>query len=283
MVETFLLKDRKQFIRPTRYVLFALSVSALSFLAVQFSKGKPMLEYLQPAIENQVGGINNESNRKDLADAIASEIPGLHSERAQQGFRDGFNDGLALPGGNLIQYASYIGLALLPVVALFYWLCFPGRKFNFAEHLATAAYISSHSNMFNVFSIPVILLSDSPLFLTKTIALTSLLSFSYTLFAVISVYITKWTDFFVALGYYLAGLVGIFILFVPAIYFAGYIRFLLDTGGSLETITPSLWNYLKLFSSIMVLCSIFLVRIRPKRWYIGLGLGLVFFIIYCFV
>jgi len=190
---------------------------------------------------------------------------------------------MTLPGSNLIQYANYIGLALLPLVALFYWLCFPGRKFNYAEHLATAAYISSHSNMFTVFTIPVILISDSPLLLTQTMAIISVLSLVYTTFAVIKIYITKWSDFFVTLGYYLAGLVGIFILFVPAIYFAGYIRFLLDTGGSLETITPSFWNYLKLFSSIMVLCSIFLVRVKPKRWYIGLGLGLVFFILYCFV
>jgi len=81
VVETFLLKDRKQFIRPTRYVLFALSVSALSFLAVQYTKGKPMLEYLQPAIEKQVSGINNERNRKDLAEAIAPEVPGLHDSK----------------------------------------------------------------------------------------------------------------------------------------------------------------------------------------------------------
>lgn len=129
VIETFLYKDRQQFSRPTRYLIFCLSVAALQLLLVQGRYGSSLYEY-QMDLQNH---------------ELALQIDPV-SEFAR-GFKEGFEGG----SNNSIEeikayssYSSYLLATLIPVFAFGYFMVFPARKFNFAETLAGSVYLHGH-------------------------------------------------------------------------------------------------------------------------------------------
>lgn len=286
VVETFLYKDRKQFTRPTKYVLITLSVFALNLAAVELRHGKSLLEYISPVmLDVEEAALNN--TEEALADAIAPRVPGIDDEEEKKSFKEGFSAGFQNEMGeevsdksNILKYSSYINVLLIPFSAFIYWFCFPRREFNYPENLAAIAYLNSHGNIFGIIALPVILFSASPKMLSVVMATGSVISLIYTLYATINVYVKKWTDVPRAIGYFLLLFVGL------SFFFASIIFIIVSLNGSLTesagaSDSPSIaQGIFRLLLSLLMLAGFLIIRFKGNRWYVGLGLSLVSLIIF---
>ena len=159
VVDTYLYEDRSRFIRPTRYVLFAVSFVAASYLLVQLRFGEPMHEYLSPYYETQVEKIET-SMLDQMMNGPKSEDP-KYVEFAQSSATK-YGDFWRWLMKAATQYSTYFSLAFLPLNALILWLAFPRRGFNFTESIVATGYYTAQATLFSILIIPFLLFTREP-------------------------------------------------------------------------------------------------------------------------
>lgn len=275
VINTFLFEDRARFIRPTRYVLFALSVAALSFVAIQWRYGQPIQEYLRPTIERQaeesVASLRQSfEERLDLTDPASLE----QKRQANAKMIAGIREEAIKVNTNAIKYGNYLGILFMPLAAFAYWFMFPRKRFNFAEHLASVGYIYSHASLLNLLTLPFILLATSPDGLIRALLYASILQGIYQLYATARVYVKSWSDLFIGLGALIAFTIGIILLVKSSAYLIGYVAGSYMKKDCTECFF-NYWNLLKPVPAILFMGSLLFIRLKPNKWHFGLVAGLV--------
>ncbi len=141
VLDTFLYENRQHFSRPTRYLIFCLSIAAFLFIAVQWRYGVSLVEYGETVAEDQ-------ENYRGFIASFA------------EGFASG-GEGKAISVKALAAYANYALVLLIPAYAFLYFFLFPARGLNYAESLAGAVYLHSHYFLItSVVSLPFLVFSD---------------------------------------------------------------------------------------------------------------------------
>lgn len=276
VIDTFLFEDRQRFVRPTRYVLFALSVAALTFVAIQWRYGQPIEEYLRPTFEQRADeSVQNlrQSLEESLA-ALTDEEAIARKRKENEETVKALRDGNVKATANMVKYGNYISIVFLPLAAFVYWLIFPRKGFNYAEHLASFAYISSHGSLLSVLLIPFILFARSPDGLLQALLISSLLAGCYQLYATFRVYVNSWKDVLISTFAFVAFSVGTVLLVRSLSYVTGYMmgRFLNDTCTNCDV---NYWKILRPLPALLFFAMMIMVRIKPERWWLWGGVGLV--------
>jgi hypothetical protein len=124
VLDTFLYESRQQFSRPTRYLIFCLSIAAFQFIAVQWRYGVSVVEYNETLEEG--------------TEAYQGPI-----EAFAQGYSTGRGD-KKISVKEIAAYASYISVIFIPAYAFMYFFLFPARSLNYAESLAGTTYLHGH-------------------------------------------------------------------------------------------------------------------------------------------
>lgn len=259
VVETFLYKDRKQYIRPTRFVLFSLSLLAVGLLLVQWRFGMPMHEYLEPYITQSVAEGLEQGKATILSmqpnvDAVTiAKVDALHVIQQEWMVKIYVYS---------LKYSSYLALLFIPLNGLLHWFCFSRRGFNYAESTAAIAYISGQSSLFLFFVYPFLLLSSSPALLYSVMSWFSLFQIGYIVYATVSVYANKASDVFRAFGILFAvTLVGV-LLIITYFYLYGFFSVRAELG------MPVTWRHY--FKPLMVIGNGLIIwTLLRWRYYTG--------------
>lgn len=283
VVRTFLFEDRKRYIRPTRYVLFSLSIAALTFVAIQWRYGQPLHEYLRPTIEAQademVLDLAEQANRKaeEQGKTITPE-----REAADLKMRASIREGTIQTNTNLIKYGNYLGLLGMPLIALAYWLMFPRISFNYPEHLASVGYIYGHASVLSVITLPFILLAASPEGLLKALVYSSVVTLLYQTYATGRVYVKSIKDALLAIAILILSFAAFALVLSSAGYVLGYLLAATnkDIGSSCENCGLQWWKVGRIIPPLVFTAALFYIRMRPKRWFWGIGVAAVSLALY---
>lgn len=283
VIRTFLFEDRKRYIRPTRYVLFSLSIAALTFVAIQWRYGQPLHEYLRPTIEAQADEMVLDLKEQASRRAEESGKP-LTPEReaANLKMRESIREQAVQTNTNLIKYGNYLGLLGMPVIALMYWLMFPRISFNYPEHLASVGYIYGHANVLSLLTLPFILFAISPTGLLQAMFYSSVITVLYQLYATVRVYVTSIKDALIAAAVLVLSFATLALVLSSAGYVMGYLLAATnkELGFSCENCGLEWWKVGRVIPPLFAMAGLFYIRIRPRRWYWGLGVVVVSLVLY---
>lgn len=231
VIDTYLYEDRNHYLRPTRYVLFALSVAAVLYITVQLRFGEPLHEYLRPYYQDYIEDSNTEL-LLPYQDADGRILPGVAELDYKMARKQAdLNEAYMLRFTTfLTQYSNYLSLLFIPLQALIFWLAFPRRGYNFAESLAANTYIGGTFLLLTLISLPFILAINSPHALAEVLNIVGLVQILYLLYATYRVYAlgvrAGLRGFAIALGISLV----LFSLGTLVIYYFGYYNGLTDGG-----------------------------------------------------
>lgn len=278
VVQTFLFEDRSRYIRPTRYVLFSLSIAALSFFAVQWRYGQPLHEYLLPTIEVQGDEMaaDLQATMNEKAKAEGKELTPERRKENQQ-MITAMREKTIQTNVNLIKYGNYLGLLGMPIIALGFWLMFPRVSYNYPEHLAATGYIFGHASVLNLLTIPFVLLATSPTGLLQAILYSSIFTLLYQCYATGKVYIQSFKDALIALAVCVLALIAFALVLSSAGYVVGYLMAATTkkVGVDCENCGLSWWKVGRVIPPLIFMAALFYVRLKPRRWHWGLGVGVI--------
>ena len=253
VVRTYLYEDRTRYIRPTKYLLVALSVLTVIFVVAQFRYGMPIHEYLTDFYREVA-----ESQLQDMETRMLANVENTPEDRQWVAERiGGYTDFMVDLNKTLTKYSSYLMVALLPFQSLLLWLAFPRREYNYAEVLAANTYLSAHQAITSVVLLPFLLLIASPETLAFTLMIVSILQLAYYLIALIPVFVRSFTDVLIALGMYLA-FVAWFIVVLRTLYYVYDVGVWLYQGGSIYSVIA--------FIKLLVVLLFFAIVGLAIRW-----------------
>ncbi len=233
VVETYLESDRKRFIRPTRYLMFVLSLSAVYVFIVQYWYGVSLtdviVEQMGPGFEralmdklearHAVTALSNEEWRDEIVAIQQSRNSMLSIYRV------------------FFEYYSIFFLLTIPIGAFFNRVFHPSNRFNFAESTVASLYLYSHAALLSLLLLPVcLLISTDAVKFASWVFISFGACVVYLIFAVQATYARRFQELFISWGYWILLLLGL-VLTVPAII-AWYIFFTQLSASTMEAAKP---------------------------------------------
>ncbi len=190
VVQSYLAGDRQRFIRPFRYLLFSISLSAVYLLFLKYWYDNPVEQLMTTVLEPWY------ADRLDaglLAQQAAGSLSAqdLPVERTRNADLVQF---LSTVVRYILQYLSVVFLVSIPLLASFNRFVFSQSSFNYAESLVATTYLVAQTTLLSFLVVPLLLLwhtMDALLILTGISTLGTVTFFIYATFAV---YGARWWE-----------------------------------------------------------------------------------------
>ncbi len=145
-------KDRRRPVHPLRFLFLTAALATflslnLVFVSDNFS--------LKPRVDES-GNVNfSLGPREDGVQSIDEAVKGIENEEARAQLTEIFDRASTL----FNQLLNTLFLVLAPLRALFSWLFFRKKGYNYAEHLAANAFMLGWQNTFFILLVPIAMLN----------------------------------------------------------------------------------------------------------------------------
>jgi hypothetical protein len=260
VVQSYLDGDRSRYVRPTRYVMFSITLATVyTFIIVSWfgaSTTELILEVIEPQyIETMTISLEKQAQANNWTGAELA----AHQAKVTQ-FASNFASILAAS----LQYSSFFIFLLVPIMALVNRWCYPLGAGTYAESLVASSYIYSHAALISLIGLlPAMLFTnvtaDASGFMIIS-GICSAMTFGYIVRATYQIYARRWWELPLALVLFVGGYILFYIV-------AGSLGFLFGLGLQNDWSTMP-WRIISAFgfySGVVITFVVLLVYLRRMR------------------
>jgi hypothetical protein len=253
VVTTYLHQDRSRFLRPTRYLVFCLSLAAIQLVAVQLWYGQSVEEMRQ---ETSTRDREQSAEFDSLAELTAAEAA-YHEwlDRTKARFH-------SLTG----EFRSFFAMLVIPLFGLLYYALYARHGLNLAESIVAAAYLHAHVVFLSFLFLPLYFLGDSSQDYQRWFRLEEIATGLYLFVAVARVFGRGWRDTLLAIIGVVVLLLVLSITIGPATYIgAAMARTVFDPALGLASLSWKFYVYLGVLITVVPALFGLWFMLHPQR------------------